>query len=302
MKWFKHFSNSGNDPEMETARALYGSDAYYFFYKTMEIYAENFDVSEQKNLDNSEQNIVKIPYKIYKNKVNLSSQKITKLFDYFSQKHIKFYSLSSAREGLYIILKCPKLNHLADEWTQRKLGKNSRVTPECNSRVTPECNSGVGGGKTIEDLRRPIEDREDGEEPDSGVNSTVRNTPSSYFLILKEEGYEALDNPVFRRTLEKWCEYLKEKKLALPVGTQIRAQLDFAKKYGALLALQCINSAIAGGWTGWCKDDLVMDLQKVEQERNRAEEELSPVERMTRNLLLKQAQKLEKAERSPKDE
>jgi len=79
---------------------------------------------------------------------------------------------------------------------------------------------------------------------------------SEYLFFLGKGEYQELDRDDFRAALERWCEFVFEKKYAPPVKSQIRAQLDFAKKYGAAAAAECIALAIAGGWQTFTKPDV----------------------------------------------
>ena len=45
MKWFKHISDSGDDPDIDDAITLFGPDAYYVFFRTLEVMSREFDIN-----------------------------------------------------------------------------------------------------------------------------------------------------------------------------------------------------------------------------------------------------------------
>ena len=129
MKWFKHIATSLSDPDIFESISLFGGDGYLCFFGTLELMAQEFDVMTP--------GIVRVPFKLLTKNLQLSGRKVTKILSFFQQKTRKNTSklprLSFVREGPYIVLNCPKLKELCDEWTKKqlkKLGINSGVTPD----------------------------------------------------------------------------------------------------------------------------------------------------------------------------
>lgn len=116
MKWFKHISDSLDDPFIFELMNEFGLAGYAIFFGTIEIVArecgESFD------------NLLKLSWKFCARKM------LTTVPHY--RRVITFIATSGRFEvvdnGIDFLIRIPKLKDLADEWTQRKLGSHSGVT------------------------------------------------------------------------------------------------------------------------------------------------------------------------------
>ena len=112
MKWFKHISDSLDDPDISDAVKIFGPAAYLVFFRTLEIMAREFD--EKKP------GICRFSVDFLSKKYPISWQKTVKILQFYKQRkriYIKFYDGNHLK---MVRLNCPKLKILTDEWTSKK--------------------------------------------------------------------------------------------------------------------------------------------------------------------------------------
>lgn len=115
MKWYKHISDSLDDPFIFELMEEFGSDAYVVFFGILEIYSREFSTENGWKL------VTKLSY--FHKKLLVSSSKVKKILS-------KIYKWEISFNGEYVSIFIPKFRDLLDEWTLRKLGSKSGVTPE----------------------------------------------------------------------------------------------------------------------------------------------------------------------------
>jgi hypothetical protein len=115
MKWYKHISDSLDDPFIFELMSLFGSDGYLVFFGILEIYSREFSVENGWKLE------VNLSY--FHQKLRISSSKIKNILLKIHKWEIVF---NDDQVTIYI----PKFTTLLDEWTMRKLGSNSGQTPK----------------------------------------------------------------------------------------------------------------------------------------------------------------------------
>lgn len=153
MKWFKHISDSLDDPFIFELVKKFGSDGYLVFFGVLEIYSREFkpcpgwllDVSLsylRQKLHKRQGTVIEkcLEYIATHGKLTPNSRQTPdKLPANSSQTPGKLPANSKkvfknsgkwdvAFDGEQIIIFIPKFTELIDEWTQRKLGSNSGVT------------------------------------------------------------------------------------------------------------------------------------------------------------------------------
>lgn len=116
MKWFKHLTESGDDPDIYDAMTLFGSDGYVVFFRTLELMSREFDTNNP--------GISTFSISFFKSKFRYTWAK-TQVILRFYEKRKRFQLSFSNDEGLeQITIKCPKLKELCDEYTQKRLKKS----------------------------------------------------------------------------------------------------------------------------------------------------------------------------------
>ncbi len=118
MKWYKHISDSLDDPFIFDLVDRFGGDGYLVFFGTLEIMSREFNVGSPGTCTISRRFLTK--------KLQLSSQKVMKVLDFCNKKGRIMTSLN----GNNITLNCPKLKDMCDDWTNRLLRSYSEVTPK----------------------------------------------------------------------------------------------------------------------------------------------------------------------------
>ena len=115
MKWYKHLVDSGDDPDIDSAVILFGSDGYYVFFRTLEIMAREFDIQ------NPGKNI--FLWEFLRKRYRISGRKLLKILSFFHQSDRIFCRVFKDGNKDMIELNCPKLKQLCDEYSQKKLQK-----------------------------------------------------------------------------------------------------------------------------------------------------------------------------------
>ena len=115
MKWYKHISDSLDDPFIFDLMSEFRSDGYVVFFGILEIYSREFSPENQWKL------VVSLSY--LHQKLRVSPLKVKKILSKIYKWEIN-YSVNQV--SIFI----PKFSELMDEWTQRKLGSCSGVARE----------------------------------------------------------------------------------------------------------------------------------------------------------------------------
>lgn len=122
MKWFKHFSGSGDDQLIMDSVSLFGTDAYYYYFRILEIMSDEFDIK------NPGENTFLI--KTLRKKLQISIKKMKKIARFFHEKERIFFNINNSGKNPSITFNCPKLKEICDEYTVRQLCKISGQTPD----------------------------------------------------------------------------------------------------------------------------------------------------------------------------
>lgn len=119
MKWFKHISESGDDPDIGAIMDKFGSQGYYLFFRTIEIMAKEFDVH------NPGRNSFNFHWFLERFRRGIGKKSLLNFLNYTT----KLGRIKSRLNHDTIYLNCPKLKELADEYTEKmlkKIGTKSR--------------------------------------------------------------------------------------------------------------------------------------------------------------------------------
>jgi hypothetical protein len=119
MKWYKHISDSLDDPFIFDLINLYGADGYLVFFGILEIYSREFKTEDKWKLNVTQSYLTQ---KLHKRQSTL----VVKIL-----KHIK----NSGKWDIelidsQVVIFIPKFQELLDDWSQRKLRSCSEVTPK----------------------------------------------------------------------------------------------------------------------------------------------------------------------------
>jgi hypothetical protein len=119
MKWFKHISDSLDDPFIFDLIDRFGSDGYLVFFGVLEIYSREFKTELDWNL------------LITRSQLRSKFHKRQDTLIINCLKHIQ----NSGKWNVtfkddQVIIFIPKFTKIIDEWTKRKLSSDSVVTPK----------------------------------------------------------------------------------------------------------------------------------------------------------------------------
>ncbi len=118
MKWFKHVSDSLDDPFIFDLIDTYGGDGYLVFFGTLEIMSREFDVNNPGNCQ--------VSVKFLTKKLQLSTKLVTKVLQFCAENNRIYFSIDKDT----ISLNCPKLIKMCDEFTNKVLKAKSGVNPD----------------------------------------------------------------------------------------------------------------------------------------------------------------------------
>ena len=119
MKWYKHISDSLDDPFIFDLLDRFGSDGYLVFFGVLEIYSREFKTEVGWNLSVTQ---AYLKQKLHKRQGTL----VENILKHISNSGKWNVSFDSGKVIVFI----PKFTELMDEWTQRKLGSKSGDTPK----------------------------------------------------------------------------------------------------------------------------------------------------------------------------
>jgi len=125
MKWFKHLTASGSDPDIGELMDALGFEGYYLFFRTIEIMSIEFDIN------NPGQSSFSFKWFLDQFSRKITRKKLIAFLDITNKKKRILYSLN----GTVIHLNCPKLKNLTDEYTRQK---PYRVTEKVTAKVTSD--------------------------------------------------------------------------------------------------------------------------------------------------------------------
>lgn len=110
MKWFKHISDSLDDPFIFNLMTEFGSDGYVVFFGVIEIYSREFSPENGWKL------VINPSY--FRQKFLISSRKIEKILSKIYKWEIEY------KDGMIIIF-IPKFKELLDNWTAKQITKTT---------------------------------------------------------------------------------------------------------------------------------------------------------------------------------
>ena len=118
MKWFKHISESGDDPDIDDSITLFGVKGYYFFFRTLEIMSREFNVENPGVSD--------FTTHFFFSKFRLTRRSTVTLAKFFNKRKRILFELYEEDGIERIRLTCPKLKELSDKWTTEKIRRTGQ--------------------------------------------------------------------------------------------------------------------------------------------------------------------------------
>ena len=177
VKWYKHLTGSLNSSDIFEAIEKFGSDGYLVFFGTLELMADEFDPENP--------GICRISTKKLTKNLQLSRQKTIKILKYFHEKERIFLE----DHGDVLILNCPRLAKLSDEYTERQLKKMSGQAPDLDrDKLRPI----EAEAEVEEDINNPNEivgeEKKEGKKEKKKSSSVIKFDPEQKkFLSIPED-------------------------------------------------------------------------------------------------------------------
>ena len=114
MKWFKHFSDTLDDPFICDLLDEFGSDGYLVYFAALELLAEGFDPKFPGEVTQK--------WRYVRRKVRLSLQKVKKILNFCMENRKLIVTM---REN-DVTIKCVRFSKLSDEYTGRKIKEQEK--------------------------------------------------------------------------------------------------------------------------------------------------------------------------------
>lgn len=196
MKWFKHISDSLDDPFIFDLISEFGGDGYMVFFGILEILARECDGDFTK--------FQTFSAKFLSRKLQLSTRKLSKVLDFIKIKG----RFLIATQGKQILINCPKLQELQDDYSRKKRLK-CPDTSRTNYPLEVEVDKDIP----------PIVPQRDGE---GSIKKSDWNAFCKHFLIDRTLLTPDLTDEVIAHLLSVLREQSR--------GAKIRVPLSVAKK------------------------------------------------------------------------
>jgi len=135
MKWFKHFSDSLDDPFIFDLIDNYGGDGYLVYFGSIEMIS--------RELGKYSPGTCLFSIRFLAKKLQLSRKKMLKILNFCNEKGKIFIK----EDGNDITLNCPKIKELSDNYTQKllrtdfKQASKQEVEKEVKEEVKKEADS-----------------------------------------------------------------------------------------------------------------------------------------------------------------
>ncbi|MDD5008356.1 MAG: hypothetical protein PHC68_08120 [Syntrophorhabdaceae bacterium] len=120
MKWFKHISDSINDPFIFSLIEEFGGDGYLVFFGVLEIYSREFRTEDDWKLTE------KLSY--FRHNLLISSTRFKKILSKITKWDVSY-------NGDIISIYIPKYRELLDESTLKKLREREKSFRKCSGSV-----------------------------------------------------------------------------------------------------------------------------------------------------------------------
>jgi hypothetical protein len=187
LKWFKHISDSLDDPFIFDLMAQHGDAGYVIFFGILEIYAREFHPEDQWKLN--------ISWDYLRSKLHRTRNKqIENILRFIQVKNKWEIVLTNSDVTIYI----PKFRELLDDWTTRKVNKQPK-----NSVVTTE---------KLQKQEEADKDKEKDTDKERSKDSSKRTKKSSsltdeqfFEYLSSNSAYQGIDIQTSKAKCEAWC-------------------------------------------------------------------------------------------------
>ena len=168
MKWFKHISDSGDDPDIDDAIELFGGDGYYVFFRTLEVMSREF--SEE----NPGKNVFSVSF--FRKKFAISYKKVIEILQFYHERNRILVQFTNGKRLNNIELTCNKLKDLADTYTLKSLRTNFE---QSSKKVSNQAEAEAEAEKEVErkqnnNIELTVQDR------------AVKNEKSALLILLRK--------------------------------------------------------------------------------------------------------------------
>ena len=189
MKWFKHISDSLDDPFIFDLMAQHGDAGYVIFFGILEIYAREFHPEDEWKLT--------ISWDYLRSKLHRTRNKqIENILRSIQIKNKWDIVLSDNEVSIYI----PKFKELLDDWTSRKVSKKDK-----NSVVATEKLQKQEEAEEDKDTDTD-KDKERSKDSSKRTKKSSSLTDEQFIEYLSSNpAYKGIDIQTSKAKCEAWC-------------------------------------------------------------------------------------------------
>jgi len=109
MKWFKHSTDSHDDPDISDAMDEFGQVGYSAFFILLEIYGKEFNHLDKDGW-------LTLSRRFVARKLRISSTKVEKLLNFYSERQ----RIAFKMDGNRVVFNIPQFIEIASNWTKRQ--------------------------------------------------------------------------------------------------------------------------------------------------------------------------------------
>jgi len=205
MKWFKHISDSLDDPFIFDLIDKFGGTGYLVFFGTLEILAREFDVSRP--------GLATFSIQFLQRKLQVRYKRTLIEILNFCNENNRILVEIDKNDDNKIMLNCPKLRALCDDWTQKQIRENSEVNLKLLRRKSPTNKREREIKEEDKEKEKKERERKENGEP-LGKNSTLRDIPnSSLSEILLKNFFREKKIQITDETINLILEYYTQKQI-----------------------------------------------------------------------------------------
>ena len=151
MEWFKHVTDSHEDPDISDAWDSFGDAGPIVFWTLLEVYGKEFN-----SLDDSD--VLTLSIKFFERKLRRKRQKFEKILEFFEKRGRLSFTLNES----FMSIKIPKFLELSSNWTRRQKSKPTEAPTEAPTAIEVE-----------EEVEVEIKNKNISSEPKKSVQSST---------------------------------------------------------------------------------------------------------------------------------
>ena len=202
MFWYKHLTNSHDDPDISDAMDKFGDFGYCGFFILLDLYGQEFN-----HINND--GFLRISKTFLQRKLRKRWTKVELLLNFFS-KEISEPRFLWSNNGNFIMLKVPKFIEVASNWTGRKIRKDLQSSSVAPTAKEVDIEVDIEKEKKRKEKKRK-EKKElntscSNDNNDKNVKKETNKRKFGEHIFLTEQEYSKLIKEFTKPIADNWIE------------------------------------------------------------------------------------------------